>query len=86
MSLGTVGPSWVAALSLFGVGGLQSPGVVVCLAKQLMSGRSRASRVETGADCRLFPAVGSIAFVRLRALLMIWGICCLAIVIGWFVV
>ena len=63
-------------------GGQQSLGIVVCLTKQLMSGRPWASRVEAGADCRLFPEVGSIAFDRLRASVMILGICCLVLVIG----
>ena len=79
MTLGTAGPLWVAALLLFGLGGQQSLGIVVGLAKQLMSGRSRASRVETGADCRLLPEVGCVAFDRLRALMVILGICCLVL-------
>ena len=47
---------------------------LVCLAKQLICGLSLASRVETGADCRLFPAVSGIAFDRLCASSAILGI------------
>ena len=70
------GPSWAAALLLFGFGS-SALGVsreLVCLTKQLICGLSRASRVETGADCRLFPAVSGIAFDRLCASSAILGI------------